>query len=156
MPDQPPQRGAKHDALDIFLGAWSASGTSFGGTDPSGDPRANGEPWSSTHRAFWHTGNFFLIQDERAFIAGAPFDTLAVIGVDPASGEYFFRAFENHGFYRNYRMSVDGLVWRLDGATERATIEFSDDHRRQVIHWEWQPDGQWLPLCDRVATRIDE
>ncbi len=156
MPEAPPKRGPRHDALDIFLGEWTASGTSFGGSDQSGDPRAHGEAWSSTHRAFWHTGNFFLVQDERAFIAGAPFDTLAIIGVDPKSGDYFSSGFENHGFYRDYRMTADENVWRILGETERATIEFTDDARRQQIHWEWKPGDQWLPLCDRVATRIDE
>lgn len=155
MSESPPKRGPKHDALAIFLGEWTATGTSFGGTDQSGDPRANGEPWTSTHRAFWHTGNFFLVQDERAVVGGKPFDTLAVMGVDPESGEYFSRGFENHGFYRDYRMTVDGKQWRIDGATERATITFSDDDRRQDIRWEWKPEDRWLPLCDRVAVRVD-
>lgn len=65
----------------VFLGQWTASGTAFGATDPSEGPRSNGQEWQSTHRALWHTGNFFLIQDERAFVGGAPFDTLAVMGV---------------------------------------------------------------------------
>jgi hypothetical protein len=41
---------------------------------------------------------------------------------------------------------------------ERATITFSDDNRRQRIVWEWRqtPDGEWLPLCERVAVRTDE
>ena len=155
MSEQAPQRGPKHDALEIFLGSWTAEGTAFGGTDQANDPRANGKTWESAHRAFWHTGNFFMIQDERAFVGGAPFDTLTVIGVDSRTGEYFSRGFENHGFYRNYRMSVDGKLWRLDGETERATIEFIDDDKRQLIHWEHKPDGDWLPLCDRVAVRVD-
>lgn len=155
MPQPAPERGPKHDALDIFLGQWTAEGTAFGATDPSQDSRANGQEWQSTHRAFWHTGNFFLVQDERAFVGGAPFDTLAVMGVDPRSGEYFSRGFENHGFYRDYRMTIDGKLWRIDGESERATIEFTDDDRRQVIHWEQKPEDEWLPLCDRIATRVD-
>src|SRR4028118_2392733 len=94
-----PVRGRAHDALSIFLGKWRAEGISFGGTDQSGaDPKANGVPWVSTHSARWHTGNFFLIQDERARIGGATFDTLSVIGVEPGSERYFARTFENHGF----------------------------------------------------------
>ncbi|MEO7634866.1 MAG: hypothetical protein ABIS38_04365 [Sphingomicrobium sp.] len=153
--EAPPQRGPQHDALDVFLGEGTASGVSFGGTDQADDPRANGQSSTSNHRAFWHTGNFFMVQDERAMIAGAPFDTLSIMGVDPGPGDYFSRGFENHGFYRDYRLTVDGNVWQLHGETERATIAFSEDNRRQAIHWEWMPDGHWLPLCDRVAIRID-
>lgn len=153
--DTPPLRGAKHGALDCFLGEWNAEGTSFGGTDQSGDPKAHGEPWLSTHTAKWHTGSFFMVQDERATIAGRVFDTLSVMGVDPESGDYFARTFENHGFYRNYKLARDAKVWTLTGATERARIEFSDDHQKQVINWEWKPGDCWLPLCDRTAVRTD-
>lgn len=155
MADQTPQRGTRHDALDVFLGEWKADGVSFGGTDQSVDPRAHGEPWISTHKAHWHTGSFFLFQDERATIAGRAFDTFSVLGIDPASGDYFARTFENHGFYRHYRLAVDGQTWTLTGGTERARFKFSDDNRRQTIIWEWKPSNRWLPLCDRVAVRAD-
>jgi hypothetical protein len=150
-----PVRGLAHEALAVFLGDWRAEGISFGGTDQSGvDPRANGVPWTSTHTARWHTGDFFLIQDERAQIGGAPFDTLTVMGVEPGDKGYFTRTFENHGFYRQYALSVDGLTWLLEGETERARTVFSADGNTQTITWEWLRGGKWLPLCDRVATRI--
>lgn len=108
--------------------------------------------WTSTHRARWHTGRFFLIQDERAQVDG-PFDTLSIMGWDDAKGRYFARTFENHGYWRDYDVTAEGRVWRISGEAERARIEFSDDGRRQDITWEWRPAGLWLPLCDRIATR---
>jgi hypothetical protein len=130
MATQSPVRSAKHDALNIFLGKWTAHGTSYGGTDrPGDDPKANGERWISTHDAAWHTGSFFLVQDERADIAGSRFDTLSVMGVDSDTGEYFVRTFENHGFSRNYKVTRQAKVWNLIGETERAKIEFADDDR---------------------------
>lgn len=156
MADAIPVRDPRHDALAVFLGAWTAVGTSFGGPDQlASEPRSNGQPWASTHRGAWHPGRFFLIQDERTVVAGGPFDTLSVMGVDPDSGEYFARAFENHGFYRNYRVTRDGDVWSLHGESERARIAFQDDDRTQVLAWEWKRDGVWLPLCDRTAKRVD-
>lgn len=153
---QAPRRTAMHEALSVFLGEWRAAGTSYGGIDQSGgDPRANGVPWVSEHRGYWHTGEFFLVQDERARPGGEVFDTLSVMGVDPATGAYFARSFENHGFYRHYPVTRDGDVWTFSGETERATVTFSDDGRTQTIVWEWKPDGAWLPLCDRTATRMD-
>ena len=154
--EAPPTRGKQHDALDAFLGRWRAEGTTFGTAQQTeADPRGATEPWVSTHTAMWHTGKFFLIQDERATSAGGPFDTLSVLGVDAKTGDYVARTFENHGFYRQYDVVVDGDVWTFTGETERARIEFSDDGRTQTIKWEWRPNDQWLPLCDRVATRVD-
>lgn len=150
-----PVRGTAHDALSVFRGEWRAEGMSFGGTDQSGDdPKANSVLWVSTHSARWHTGDFFLIQDERARIGGKPFDTLSVMGVKPDTDNYIARTFENHGFYRHYALSVDDRTWLLEGETERARTVFSADGNPQTITWDWLRDGKWLPLCDRVATRI--
>lgn len=101
----------------------------------------------------WHTGKFFLIQDERAQIEG-PFDTLSVMGWDNDAGRYFARTFENHGFYRHYDMAEEGNVWTISGATERARIEFSADGRQQIVTWEWRLQDVWLLLCDRVAAKV--
>ena len=153
----PPKRGDKHEALSVFLGEWKAEGTSYGGTEqPADDPKRNGVSWASTHTGRWHTGEFFLIQDEKARLGGEDvFDTLSVMGVDPQTGKYFARSFENHGFHRHYDVAVDGNAWTVTGEHERARIEFSVDNRKQIIVWEWKPEEQWLPLCDRTAIRID-
>lgn len=155
--EAPPTHGSQHDRLAVFLGDWKAEGRSYGGTDQSGDdPRSNGVTWESTHTGRWHTGEFFLVQDEKACLGGHDqFDTLSVLGVDPTSGRYFARTFENHGFYRHYELTVDGDRWTVIGEHERATITFGDDDRTQTIVWEWKPDDRWLPLCDRTATRTD-
>lgn len=80
------------------------------------------------------------------------------MGWDDDSGCYFARAFENHGFYRHYDVTVNGHVWTICGKTERARIEFSDDGKRQTITWEWRPKDDWLPLCDplRFACNPNE
>ena len=151
-----PVRGRAQDALSVFLGEWRAEGMSFGGTDQSGaDPKANGVPWLSTHTSRWHTGGFFLIQDERALIGGTVFDTMTILGAEPDTGDHFARSFENHGFYRHYRVERDGDKWTLSGDTERATITFKDEGRTQVLVWEWKRNGAWLPLCDRTASKIE-
>jgi hypothetical protein len=152
----PPSRGTKHEALAAFLGRWRAEGLTYGGPKQSKDnPKGATDTWRSTHTGKWHTGSFFLIQDERALIGAdqQTFDTLTVMGVDSQTGQYFARSFENHGFYRHYVVSKNDNVWTLDGEHERARIAFSDDGNTQTITWEWKPRGEWLPLCDRVAVR---
>jgi hypothetical protein len=154
--EAPPIRSAEHERLAVFLGQWEAEGTSYGGTDQTGDDhRANGVAWTSTHTGRWHTGEFFLLQDEQARPGGQVFDTISVMGVDPATGRYFCRSFENHGFFRDYDVAVDGYQWQITGPHERATITFSDDSRIQTHSWEWKPGAEWLPLCDRIARRVD-
>lgn len=152
--EAPPTHGKAHEALSVFLGDWKAEGVSYGSPkQDANDPKANGFPWQSTHTAKWHTGEFFLIQDERAQ-SGGQFDTLSIMGVDAETGDYFAQSFENHGFERRYAVSVDGDTWTFSGEHERATIVFSDSGRTQTIAWEWKPKDKWLPLCDRVAKRF--
>lgn len=154
--EKPPTRGAQHELLAVFLGRWRATGKSYGSPkQPQDDPRSAPESWVSSHVGTWHTGEFFLIQDERAVVGTSPFDTLSIMGVDAKTGRYFVRSFENHGFYRRYDLAVQGRVWALTGDFERARIEFSADGRTQTIAWEWRPGERWLPLCDRIAVRED-
>ena len=76
------------------------------------------------------------------------------MGWDDNTGRYFARSFENHGFYRHYDVTVEGKVWTTSGKSERARIEFTDHGRRQIITWEWRLKDAWMPLCDRVATKL--
>ena len=93
-----PIRDQRHDALAVFLGRWRATGETYGTpAQSSDDPRGAAIPWVSSHTARWHTGEFFLIQDERATNAGDPFDTLAIMGVDQDTGRYFVRTIETTG-----------------------------------------------------------
>lgn len=141
-----------HERLAVFLGDWHAEGTSYGGEDQSPDnPHAGATPWSSNHSARWHSGGYFIVQDERA---NGPFDTLSLMGWDAEAGRYFARSIENRGFARDYSMTIEGRSWTLTEEHERATYEFSEDGRSQEISWEWKPGEGWLPLCDRTAHRI--
>lgn len=150
-----PHRNEKHQALSAFLGRWTSRGTSYGGTDQSGsDPKANGQPWLGTCEGRWHTGSFFLVQDERVDIAGSRFDTLSVMGVGE-EGRYFARSFENHGFSRDYEVQRSGNEWTILGKSERATITFSKDGKKQEVHWEWKQKNKWIPLCDQIVEKIE-
>ncbi|WP_061964076.1 DUF1579 family protein [Demequina aurantiaca] len=147
-----PEHTEPHRALEVFLGDWHAEGSSYGGDDQSTlNPHAGSTPWTSIHSARWHSGHYFVIQDERA---NGPFDTLTLMGWDDDAERYFARSIENHGFARDYTMTVDASTWTITGPHERATIVFSSDGNTQRISWEWRPEDGWLPLCDRTAHRI--
>ena len=137
--------GSEREALAVFIGDWSAEGTAYGAD-------LKGGPWRSVHSARWHSGGYFVVQDERA---NGPFDTRSFLGWDPDRETYFSWSIENHGYNREYLLTCDGDTWTFTGDQERATITFSDDGRTQTHHWEFRPDGAWITLCDRVAHRVD-
>jgi hypothetical protein len=143
---EPPVRGPEHDRLACFLGDWRAEGVNY-------DAEGNRTPWLSDEHVEWLPGEFFVVQRWQAN-PDQPFSGLGVIGYDPQEQRYFTRSFENHGFFRDYAMDVDGEVWTFTGETERARVEFADDGETQRIHWEFKHGEAWLPLCDRVARRV--
>ena len=69
---------AEHEEMAVFLGGWHAEGTSYGGDEQWPDNQhAGASLWTSIHSARWHSGNYFIVQDERA---NGPFDTLSLMG----------------------------------------------------------------------------
>ena len=84
------------------------------------------------------------------------FQGIAIISWDDTNKHFVTRSYENHGFIRDYLTSVDGETWTFTGETERARVEFADGGDTQKIAWEWRQVGEdWLPLCDRVAKRVE-
>lgn len=142
-------RGSQHDALAVFVGEWRAEGTSYA------EPGGAGAPWAGEHIARWHADKYFVVQDERARVGGEILDTLSVLGVYPDTSAYLARTFEAHGVQRNYVITRQDATWRFWADEIRASIVFSDDNRKQTILWEQMRDGEWLPLCERVAVRVD-
>ena len=150
-----PVHGPEHRHLEAFVGTWRAEGQSFGRNQDAANPRANPEPWMSHELTEWHPGRFFIIQREDAMVGDQPLNTHAIIGYDALAGEFVVHAFENHGFANRYALRRENRTWTLSGERERATIEFSEDGRRQTVRWEWRPfDDQWLPLCDRTNVKL--
>lgn len=134
----------EHKALAVFIGDWIGDGTSY---DAEGQP----SPWRSTNAVRWHSGEYFIVQDERA---NGPFDTMSFVGWDPERGTYFSWSVENHGFSREYLVSVEADTWTFTGDQERATLTFSDEGRTLTHRWEYRPKGEWVALCDRVDSRV--
>jgi hypothetical protein len=89
-----PVRGDKHQALAVFVGQWSAEGESYGSPNqPPEDPKSTAAPWTSSHTGKWHTGEFFVIQDERAVVGAIP---IAWPSTTPSSGSYVARRRGSH------------------------------------------------------------
>ena len=141
-----PRRGPEHEKLAVFVGHWHAEGTNY-------DIDGKTSPWVSDEHVEWLPGRFFVVQRWHAN-PDAPFIGMGVIGYDAEAKRYFTHSFENHGFFRQYEMRVDGDIWTFTGPSERARVEFADNGDTQKIHWEFKPDKKWLPLCDRVAKRV--
>lgn len=151
-----PKRAAPHERLQIFIGKWHAEGKSYAAGQKKQNPRGVKEKWLSDESFEWLPGQFFVMQRWDAMTGANAFQGIAIISWDDTNKHFVTRSYENHGFVRDYLTSVDGETWTFTGETERARVEFADGGDTQKIAWEWRQIGEdWLPLCDRVAKRVE-
>jgi hypothetical protein len=150
-----PERGAEHEQLHVFLGKWHAEGESYATGQSTKNPRAAVEKWVSEESYEWLPGRYFVLQRWDAMVGANELKGTGIISHDPETGGFATRTYENHGFVNDYVTRVDGGIWTFDADSNRGRIEFADGGETQKIFWEWrQPGETWLPLCERVATRV--
>ena len=151
-----PRPGAAQRRLEVFIGRWHAKGESFADGQRADDPRAFAVPWTSDETYEWLPGGFFVLHRWDAMAGKRVFKGAEIIGYDEAERGYFTRFFDNAGFHPEYTARVDGNTWTFLEASTRATVTVSDDGKSISFRWEWRSGGpDWLPLCDRVATRVE-
>ena len=154
MPDTP-EPTALHRRLDAFAGRWRATGESFGTAQNPDDPRGSAVPWTSEESYEWLPGGFFMLHRWDAAVGDRPFRGVEVLGVDEARGAWFSEMFDDAGNHPRYRISADGPTWTFEEAETRAVVTVLGGGTRMSFRWEWRNGGPaWLPLCDRIATRI--
>lgn len=148
---------AAHKLLHVFVGKWRFEGQSFAEGQQPNDPRASAVAWKGEDTWAWLPGGFFLRHEGHSQLGAHTLISTEIIGYDKTKGGYFSHMYENAGFHPEYLGKVDGKTWTFAEASSRSRMVFSDDNRKIKIDWEWRNDGSnWLPLCDLVATRIDE
>ncbi|MEP6713210.1 MAG: DUF1579 family protein [Ferruginibacter sp.] len=141
--------------LDVFVGKWHAEGKSYADGQQKDNPLASAVPWISDETYEWLPGNFFLLHRWNAKAGVREFIGTEIIGYDKKEGSFFTHFFDNSGFNPNYKATVDGNVWKFTEPSSRVKLTVDDDKNKMTFNWEWrQEDNDWLPLCDRVATRI--
>lgn len=86
--------------------------------------------------------------------------TVAIIGSDDATGEYYMLAFDDRGVSRKYGMSFSDSVWRwwrnAPGFMQRYSATIAGNGRTMVGRGELSRDGaHWERDLDLNYTRAD-
>ena len=143
-----PTLGPEHKRLDVFVGRWTAEGTTgLGATDPS-------ENMTQQHTYEWLPGGFHILHRWAGHTGSRRMDGVEIIGYDAATDTYEVHFFDSDGWVRIYQARARDRVWTFTGTRERCLIMFADDGNTMTTHWDRSPDGAtWVPLCDTKATR---
>jgi hypothetical protein len=114
--------------LDVLVGEWVVEADFPGQSVPAG--RSVFE---------WTLDGRFLVQRTEVPIPEAP-DSVAIIAVDPETGEYTQHYFDSRGVVRLYAMSFTDGVWRL----LREVPDFSPLGFRQRFAGHVSDDGNTI------------
>lgn len=146
--------GAALDQLAPILGTWKITGENAPRDGQAPADRASlaveGEETYEMMR-----GNFFVHgRWTHRFPDGNEHTGISVLGHEPERGSIMCENFDNLGYAREYRVSIDGGTWKLQGAHERATYTFAVDGKSFTVEWESSQDGRdWTPLCRLEARK---
>lgn len=147
---QSPVQHRTIEGLERFIGTWQVDGHAG-----EGAPGAAGARMTGIESYEWLPGGYFLVNRWDRRVGPFQHTGMGIIGQDDASTECSTQSFDNMGFARRYRTTVEDGVMTLSGTWERARIAVSEDGAALSIHWERSLDGEsWLPLCDLTGTRV--
>ena len=137
----------EHEKLDAITGVWRTQITML---DPAGNEI---ERHAATDTYRWMPGRHFLLHDVDATMPGGPYASLEIIAVDPATGRYASRNYDNTGAITESTMMFDGRTWSIDSENERFRGALADDGRTLTGRWERREGGNWLAWMDVTLTR---
>ncbi|HZH97219.1 MAG TPA: DUF1579 family protein [Flavisolibacter sp.] len=157
------QKGTQQDELkiqelsklEVFIGKWHAEGTSYAGGQDQNDPYASAAPWTSEESYEWLPGNFFVLHKWNAKAGDTVFIGTEIIGYDKSEKKFFTNFFDNAGFHPVYQATFEDNIWYFSEPNTKAQVTINDKDTI-TFNWEWRNEGSdWLPLCDRVARRVE-
>lgn len=141
--------------LATFVGKWRTAGQSFAEGQRVEEPRGSPVPWTSDESYAWLPGGHFLLHRWDAMVGAYAFTGTQIIGFDTCKGGYFSHLFDNAWNHSEYRGECDAGAWKFRGVATRSVTKISPDAQTMDVAWEWMNGGrQWLPLCERRATRV--
>ncbi len=140
--------------LDVFVGKWHAEGESYAEGEPGAALIDSTAKWVSDETFEWLPGGYFLLHRWDARVGSREFTGIEVFGYNELTKQYFAHAYDNEGNNPTYVVTLENNSWTIQDPSTRATITESMDGSTMTWSWQWKhPHGEWLPLCDRVATR---
>lgn len=102
----------------------------------------------------WMDGDFFILGRWSRTFDNGHHSGVSVLGYEPERGAVMIHNFDNLGYARDYQVAIDGKVWTLTGAHERATYSFAADGESFDARWEIASDRNgWQPLCTLRGRR---
>jgi ketosteroid isomerase-like protein len=149
------QPRADPETLAPILGTWKVTGRNAprAGSATQPDDPSLGVEGEETYEMM--RGDFFVMgRWTHRFPDGGEHTGVSVLGNEPERGSIMCENFDNLGYAREYRVSIDGQTWKLTGAHERATYTFAGGGTSFTVEWESSTDGrEWTPLCRLEAHR---
>ncbi len=156
-PAAPPKPGPEVKRLAYFVGTWKQEGVVKAGAmdGPAGK-------FTSTDKAEWLPGAFFLVTHSDGMTPDGPDKELSVMGYDTKEKVYTYHAFDNSGDAITAKGTVTGDTWTWtvddmmgDASTKtRVTIK-QVSNTQYTFKLETSTDGNtWTTAEESTSTKV--
>jgi hypothetical protein len=152
---QMPAPGAEHKKLDYFIGTWTSEGELKAG------PMGGGGKFSSTDKAEWMDGGYFIVLHADATMPFGSLKGLAVFGYDLAEKKYTYNEFNSMGEANKATGTINGDEWVWTNELKMGDNAMKGRYTMKILSptsytfkYEVSPDGtNWSTIMDGKATK---
>jgi hypothetical protein len=153
-----PKPGPEVKKLDYFVGTWTTEGTVAQG------PWGMGGKFTSTDRAEWMDGNFFVIFHSDFKMPpelGGEGKELSVMGYDTQQNTYVYDDFNGQGQHVSWKGTVSGDTWTWTGEANYGGQDIKQKMTLKVLSptsysmkFETSMDGAtWMTFMEGKVTK---
>lgn len=136
-----------HRRLDVLNGAWQSTITAL---EPDGSAGITSQA-SDTYS--WLPNGHFLMHEVDAMMGSQRVQSVEMIGINTASGEFFSRSYDPDGSTNDFVSRIDGHSYTIDGGRQRFVGRFSDDGSQLTGEWTQLDGDQWIPFVRIVLEK---
>jgi hypothetical protein len=150
-----PKPGPELEKLNYFLGNWTTEG------DAKPGPMGPGGKMTSTGKAEWMEGKYFVMMHEKFSGAMGNGTAVAFMGYDPDQKMYTYNEFNSMGEAVKSTGTVEGDTWTFTDTQKMGGKMINGRYTMKILSptsytfkFEMQPEGgEWMTAMEGKATK---
>lgn len=136
----------EHKVLESVIGNWINEGHIVG----------TNEKILTSDRYEWIPGKFFVLHKAYGLMGEVEVGGTEIIGYDQEKKEYYSTFYDSQGNINHDSITIKDNTWIWSGQSHRATVEFTENNKKQTVkHEHLDQDGKWILSMEVILRKIE-